>query len=203
MDPRVSSPLFRRTFLSIGVGTVLSSSIAGCVTAPGGSDDTDRRVRVVTVDDSPDIPVEPSVEVIAAAPTRSDPARLRVTVTNTADDPIQVGEERAIVFAYVHSTERPGLILLPAGESDYPAVRSGCWRLTEGIAVAEYYGVVDLDPGESTDRVVGVWGDSELTEGCLPMGRFRFETTFSGGPDQDAIGDPQWNANWGFALEVE
>ncbi|MDX1745844.1 MAG: hypothetical protein R3324_07905 [Halobacteriales archaeon] len=140
---------------------------------------------------------------MSASPTTARPTQLKVTVTNVSDEPISVGEERAIVFAYVHSETRPGLVLLPASESVSPP-RDGCWRLPEPIAIAEYYGVVDLAPGESTERTLGVWGGPELTEGCLPTGEFRFETTFSGGPARDGgIDPPEWTASWGFSLTVE
>ena len=193
----------RRRLLTKGVGGVLCFSLAGCVTAPDGSTDAERRIRLIDSDDRPAIPVSPSIEVLAAKPSESDPARLRVTVTNDSDAAIQVGEERAIVFAYVHSVAHPGLVLLPVDDSDYPAVRPGCWRLTDSIAIAEYYGVVDLQPGESTERVVGVWADPEVQSNCLPTGRFRFETTYRGGPAGETIGEPEWDATWGFDLRVE
>lgn len=179
--------------------------IAGCVTAPGDGDTgtTDRTIAIGSTDDLPDIPVRPRVDVTAAKPTASSPPGLRVTITNQSDHRIGVGEERAIVFAYVHSEERPGLVLLPAPAADDPAVRRGCWRLAEPIAIAEYYGVVGLDPGESTDRELGVWGGPELTTGCLPTGTFRFRTTYRGGPsERAAIDAPEWEARWGFTIEV-
>ena len=203
MEFGVSPATTRRTVLAKGVGGILSFSLAGCVTAPDGPSDADRRVRLIDHDDRPDIPASPSVEILTAKPSASDPARLRVTVTNDSNAAIQVGEERAIVFAYVHSVAQPGLVLLPVDGSDYPAVRPGCWRLTDSIAIAEYYGVVDLQPGESIDRTVGVWADPEVSSNCLPTGTYRFETTYRGGPDVETVGEPEWDAIWGFDLRVE
>lgn len=188
----------RRSLLRLGAIPLL----AGCVAPPGDSSGGGR-VSIVSVDDPPDLPVRPAVEVVTPAASSDAPPQLRVTVTNTADHPVEVGEERDIVFAFVHSQERPGLQLLPESEEGYPAVRPGCWRLAEPIFVAEYYGIVPLDPGESTARTVGVWGSPDLEAGCLPTGEFRFLTTYTVARDErEGMDEPDDSARWGFTLRV-
>jgi hypothetical protein len=158
-------------------------------------------VSIVDRDDRPEVPVRPAIEVVAADATGAAPPALRATVVNTADHPIEVGEERAIVFAFVAS-EEPGLTLVPT-DTEAEAVETGCWRLSDAIAIPEYYGVVTLEPGESTARRVGVWGSPE-GEGCLPTGAFRFTTEYTGARDRDDdIEDQEWSARWGFTLAVE
>lgn len=192
----------RRRCLSAGLAT--AGLFAGCLALPdGGSTPTPTsEISIVDRDVPPNVPVVPSVEV--AAPTASDagPPELDVAVENAADYPIEVGEERAIVFAFVSSEERPGLTLVPV-DGDYPAVKAGCWRLAETIAVPEYYGVVDLEPGEAFQRRIGVWGSPD-GEGCLPTGRFRFETQYEGARDRsEGIDEQEWRGAWGFTLAVE
>ncbi|MDZ7702550.1 MAG: hypothetical protein U5J98_11100 [Halobacteriales archaeon] len=192
----------RRQYLASGLGA--AGLLAGCLsTGDGGSTPTPRPViSIVDRDAPPDIPVEPSVEVATAAASGDGPPELRTSVENTADHPIEVGEERAIVFAFVSSEERPGLTLLPAG-GEYPAVEPGCWRLREPIAIAEYYGVVELAPGEASSRRVGVW-ESPDGEGCLPTGEFRLATTYAGARDRtDGVEEREWQGTWGFTLAVE
>ncbi len=192
----------RRDYL-IG-GLAASGLLAGCVNVPtGGGSPTPRpRVRITETDGRPDLPVRPAIEVVAAEPTAGGPPELRAALTNTADHAIEVGEERDIVFAFVTSQARPGLTLLPI-DDDYDAVEPGCWRLADPVVVPEYYGVISLDPGETTERRLGVWASPDGS-GCLPPGEFRFQTTYAGAPDRDdAVQDPAWSGQWGFTLAVE
>lgn len=177
--------------------------LAGCLGLSDGGSPTPRpSVSVVDRLDRPDIPVRPDIELVTAAASDAGPPVLRATVENTADHPIEVGEERAIVFAYVASQPDRGLTLVPADES-YDPVRTGCWRLAEQIAVPEYYGIVSLDPGETTERRLNVWGSPD-GEGCLPAGEFRFLTQYAGARDRgDGIEDQEWAGEWGFTLAVE
>lgn len=192
--------MYRRTFLRASAGA--APLVAGCLASPSTGDSRRRRVSVVERDDPPDLPVRPSVEVVAPRATDDAPPRIGATVTNTADYPVEVGEERAVVFAFVASEERPGIILLPGPADQYSPTDPGCWRLTEPVAVPEYYGIVRLAPGESTERVVGVWGTPD-GEGCLPTGRFRFTTTYSVARDEtDGIDGPEERAEWGFDVEI-
>lgn len=178
-------------------------TLVGCLTLPdGGRTPTGgRTVSIVDRDPAPDLPVRPSVEVATPEATDAGPPELHATLENVADYPVQVGEERAIVFAFVDSEERPGLTLLPVGD-DYPSVEPGCWRLAEPVAIPEYYGTVDLDPGETVARRVGAWGSPD-GDGCLPTGRFRFTTLYAGARDLgEGFEEQQWQADWGFTLAV-
>lgn len=192
----------RRRYLATGFAA--SGLVAGCLALPdGGSTPTQRpRISVIERAELPDIPVRPSVEITAPEASDEAPPELRATVENTADYPIEVGEERAIVFAFVYSEAQPGLQLLPT-DGDYQAVEPGCWRLAESVVVAEYYGVVSLEPGETTERRLGVWASPD-GEGCLPNGEFRFETQYAGARDREAgIEDEEWRGSWSFTLDVE
>ena len=133
-------------------------------------------VTLASVDQRPNLPVRPTVEVLEPVATQEHPPRLRVTVENGSDGPITLGEARAVVFQYVTS-ESGELTLLPPGE-DYPA-EAGCWRLREGIAVTEEYRTVTLDPGEAHASDLDLYGAPTQEDVCLPVGEHRFETVFS------------------------
>lgn len=192
--------MHRRQFIASGLAA--SSLVAGCLTvSDGGTTPTRRVVSVTARDGSPDIPVRPTVEVAQPMASDAGPPELVAAVENTADHPIEVGEERAIVFAYVSSDELPGLTLVPSDDDAEP-VDLGCWRLADAIAVPEYYGIVTLEPGETTDRQLDVWG-SPAGDACLPTGEFRFSTRYAGARDQsEGIEEQEWSGSWGFTLEV-
>ncbi|WP_254543833.1 hypothetical protein [Halomarina pelagica] len=165
-------------------------------------------VSLAGVDDPPDLPVRPAVEVLHADATDERPPRLRVTLTNEADHAVEVGEGRAVLFEYVGSSDRR-LVLLPGPADRYEAIRSGCWTLAEPIAVTAEYRLLALDAGESISRDLGVWGAADRDGGgdadaCLPTGEFRFESAYAVARDeQRGLDDPEWEATWGFALRVE
>lgn len=184
-------------------GSLGTAVLAGCIRAPsarpppGGS-----RVVLLETDTIPLISSQPSVEVTSAEITETAPAVLTATVTNMSDRTILVGEERAIVFAYVRSEQSPGLQLLPQPASQYPAEQPGCWRLESEIAIAEYYGTVELSQDESVSATLGLWGLPDITDGCVPAGEYRFQTQFSVWHG-DEINGPDETAEWGFTLEVQ
>ena len=156
-------------------------------------------VSVVAIDEAPDLPIRPTVEVVTEAATEATPPQLRVTVTNEADEVISIGEGRDVVFAYV-ADEDGLLILLPAGE-EYPA-EAGCWRLTEGIAVTEEYRTTELDPGESTSQLLDLYA-LPGEDACLPVGQFRFTSTYSVARGPDRIPTEGSSAEWGFTVTLE
>lgn len=194
-------PWTRRQALAAG-GTISSAVVAGCIRAPSGRPPAGgNRVVLVDTDSIPLISAQPSVEVSSPQITESSPGIVTATVTNMSDDTILVGEERAIVFAYVQSEQTPGLQLLPEPASQYPASHPGCWRLSSGIAIAEYYGTVELSQGESVNANLGVWALPEVRDACVPVGEYRFQTQFTVWEGRE-LNDAEETATWGFTLAV-
>ncbi|AUV83863.1 hypothetical protein C2R22_03550 [Salinigranum rubrum] len=178
-------------------GTGTDSSGAGG-TRPEGTGGPG--VTLVSVDDDPDLPVRPSVELVRDTATADHPPQLRTTLTNTTDSPVRVGEGRAVHFEYVYSGDDQ-LVLLPGGE-EWPA-EPDCWRLTEGIAVTEEYRMLDISPGEPSTRLVDLYatpGEGEDADACLPVGEHRFETTIS---VLSESGEQQESVTWGFTVLLE
>lgn len=155
-------------------------------------------VSFASIDDEPDLPVQPGVEIVREAATSESPPRLRTTLTNTSDGSVTVGEGRAVHFEYV-TDDSNALVLLP-GESDreWPAAPD-CWRLTEGILVTEEYRTFEIEAGASSSRVVDLYATVD-GDGCLPVGEYRFETTVSIVSSGD---EPQSSADWGFSIVLE
>ncbi|KTG26868.1 hypothetical protein [Haloferax profundi] len=158
-------------------------------------------IVLTSVDSAPDIPIEPTVEVHKDVATDDHPPQLRVTLTNTSDERVEVGEGRAIFFQYVGDDSRD-LILLPAGQ-EYPA-EPGCWRLDDPIAVTEEYRIETFEPGESKSALVDLYGAAKEDgeDSCLPVGEFRFETTFAVG-GLTGGDEKRTTATWGFSLSLE
>jgi hypothetical protein len=157
-------------------------------------------VTIVSVDDAPDLPVRPSVELTRDTATADHPPQLRTTLTNTTDAPVAVGEGRAVHFEYVYD-DATHLVLLPAGE-EWPA-DPDCWRLTDGIAVTEEYRTFEVAPDEPSTRLVDLYatpGEGEDADACLPVGEYRFETTIS---VLSAGGEQESSARWGFSVLLE
>lgn len=156
-------------------------------------------VSLTGVDDAPDLPVAPTVEITKGVATEEHPPQLCVTVTNESDETVHVGEGRAVVFAYVTS-ESDELVLLPTG-SDYPA-EPGCWRLAEPIAVTAEYRILTLEPGESVTQRLALYGAAG-GDGCLPVGEHRFETTYNVTRGTNGTSSDGEQARWGFAVSLE
>jgi hypothetical protein len=164
------------------------------------------RVRVTDRDEQPTVPIRYEAEMVAPLATADHPPRLRVSVTNTSDHGIVLGEERAVKFHHL----QPGdgaLYLLPAesGEPTREPTNPGCWRLTEPVAVATYYGTISLGPGETRSAESALYGHWELPEDrCLPAGDHRVENSIGYGEDSDAVlGGGNERFDWGFTLAVE
>jgi hypothetical protein len=150
----------------------------------------------VSTDEDPELPIQPSVELVRDTATADHPPRLRTTLENTGDEPVSVGEGRAVHFEHV--TDDSGALTLLPGDGEYPA-EADCWRLTEGIAITEEYRTFEIDAGESSSRLVDLYATPDA-DGCLPVGEHRFETTVSIVSD-DA--EPQSSAEWGFSILLE
>jgi len=135
----------RRYLRGIGGGSALLVGGAGCLGrgSPNGDDNGTRPsgtggpgITVVSVDGTDDSPVVPSVEIVREAATESSPPRLRTTLENTGDEPVTVGEGRAVHLEYV--TDDSGALVFLPSDGEFPA-EPGCWRLTDGVAVTEEY----------------------------------------------------------------
>jgi hypothetical protein len=215
----------RRTYLRAtgGVGLGGLACLAGCASTggdgsdggddsgggdlPGGDDGGDAGgtrpegtggpgVSIVGVDDDPAVPVAPTVEVVREAATEEHPPRLRVTLANAGEEPLRLGEGRAVHFEYV--TDGTGALVLLPGDGDFPA-EPDCWRLTDSVVTTEEYRTFELAPGASSDRVVDLYA-TPGEDACLPVGEYRFETTIAVvGPDAE----PESSATWGFAVVLE
>ena len=195
----------RRRYLQYAAGATLTAALAGCTdtvpddstnTTDGGTETrpTDTGgpgVTIAATDDDPGIPIQPTVEVVRGAATNEHPPQLRTTLTNTSEETVTVGDGRAIHFEYV-TADSGRLTLLPPG-GDYPA-EDGCWRLSEGIITTAEYRTVKIAAGESHSRPVDLYATTD-TEGCLPVGEYRFETTISLTGD-----DAESSVSWGFSI---
>ncbi|WP_251343192.1 hypothetical protein [Haloplanus halophilus] len=155
-------------------------------------------VTLVAVDDCPALPIRPAVEIVREAATPEHPPRLRTRLANAGDEPVRVGEGRAVHFEYV--TDDSGALVLLPGEPgrDYPA-DPDCWRLTEGVAVTEEYRTFEVTAGGSSSRPVDLYATPD-GDGCLPVGEYRFETTVAVVSD---AAEPESSARWGFSVLLE
>jgi hypothetical protein len=201
----------RRQYLRYigGAGSILISGLAGCTggstdTPPSGNNSSGTRpegtggpgISIVSTDEDPELPIQPSVELVRDTATADHPPRLRTTLENTGDEPVSVGEGRAVHFEHV--TDDSGALTLLPGDGEYPA-EADCWRLTEGIAITEEYRTFEIDAGDSSSRLVDLYATPDV-DGCLPVGEYRFETTIAIVSD-DA--EPQSSAEWGFSVLLE
>ena len=153
-------------------------------------------VTLVSVDACPALPVQPAVEIVREAATPEQPPGLRTVLTSTADEPIRVGEGRAVHFEYVMD-DAGELVLLPGG-GEYPA-DPDCWRLREGIATTEEYRTFEIEAGGSSARPVDLYATPD-GDACLPVGEYRFETTIS---VVSEAAEPESSARWGFSILLE
>ncbi|MGB9954861.1 hypothetical protein ACOZ4B_00485 (plasmid) [Haloferax prahovense] len=160
-------------------------------------------ISLVGVDDAPDVPVEHEVEITEDLANDDHPPQVRITLTNTSDEVVEVGEGRTVFFQYVSDTTND-LIFLPA-DGEYPA-EAGCWRLEDHIAVTEEYRILSLEPGESRSELVNLYGVAQSEDeeaSCLPVGEFRFEADFATGGLSGSSDDERQEATWGFSLTLE
>ncbi|MFC6798147.1 hypothetical protein [Haladaptatus sp. DYSN1] len=219
----------RRSLLRVG-GLTAVGLLAGCVANGGGPADNDTTepgnnttddsllgpgnqsddpaggtrpagtggpgVTVVHTDDQPALPLEVAIAVTNEAATDDAPPQLEVSVTNTSERSVKVGEGRAIIFQYAID-DREQLQLLPAGEA-YPT-KKGCWRLTDGIAITEEYRIRTIEAGKTVTEKLDVYA-LKGGDGCLPVGTFDFETTYT---VMNEKGEEQKQDRWGFTIAME
>ncbi|MEF8840216.1 MAG: hypothetical protein V5A62_01130 [Haloarculaceae archaeon] len=201
----------RRQLLRLGAAA-LPVALAGCTSTGGPGYATtdsptpaDTPVEVVSTADAPDVPVEYDVTMAEPVATGEHPARLHATIRNPTDSAVVLGEERAVQFHHVTS-EDGALHLLPADSRVEEFADPGCWRLTDHVAVAEYYGTFEIPAGGSVDAESAVMGGADLPEGtCLPTGEHRVLTSGRVAGDAETLLDGGGEAadyEWGFTLRV-
>lgn len=182
---------------------------------PGGDDDGDggdsgeTRLRgtggpgvtLAVRDPQPKLPLDIAVEVIRDVATDEEPPALRVSITNTSESAIGLGEGRAVVFAYRSSTDNQ-LTLLPA-DFDAPTTK-GCWRLTDGIAITEEYRTTRIEAGETLTQDLSLYAsyDESQADACLPVGEHRFESVYTVFSDPDSMEESE-QATWGFSVLLD
>lgn len=176
------------------------------------ADEVQRQISVESVDSVPDkYAVAIDVELLNGTVTGENPARVRATITNTAD-----GERRltqndgdcALFDRDEGASESPGLHLHRPG---FPGFAQDCrdpsrvgnlWRFDlseDAICAVQQYGCgrVTYAAGESRPETYQVW-DDYAASGYMPPGTYRFATTVAIGPQDDAE-----EFEWGFSLAVE
>ena len=116
-----------------------------------------------------------------------------------------MGEEWDILFHHVTSGDDV-LYLHPASEETWDGpVEPGCWRLTEYVAIPEYYGTIPLQAGETMQADAYVYGHPDLPEdSCLPEGDYQLRTNGIAGDDEESIsgGTGGTEFDWSFTLQV-
>jgi hypothetical protein len=148
------------------------------------------------MDSQPAGPLRIDVQITNDTATTEQPPKLNVTVTNTGDEAVTVGEARAVVFEYQHSKGN-ALMLLP--EAFEAPSEPDCWRLTEPIAITQEYRTERLDPGASMASDLSLYASAQTPAGtCLPVGEHRFESSYALTP-----GDDQQQLTWGFSVLFE
>ena len=100
-------------------------------------------------------------------------------------------------FQYV--TDERGLLQLLPAEEEYAVAGEDCLRLTDTVAVTEEYRTEEIGPGETIEADVKLYALPEY-DGCVPVGEFRFETTYAVGP---SIEELDRRAQWGFAVVLD
>lgn len=226
----------RRTLLSsVGLSSLAGiASLAGCTAiandVPGGNGepsadtgdggapselahppDATHRAAVVGSDGPPDLPVRPAVAFANPYVTSGSSPVVRVTVENPTDEPIVVGEYRAVVFQYVTS-EGGEYVWLPHSERStdgdpdrtrpaYDVQTADCRRLASHPAQTLEYGTVEIPADGSLRAYVGLYATPEADR-CVPLDDRRFETVYAYLPD--GIGsDGGEQDRWGFTVRVE
>lgn len=153
-------------------------------------------VSLVAVDE-PAAPLAADVTLTEPVATAEAPPALRVTLTNTGETRVRVGEGRAARFRYVRDGSGRLVLLPAAGEWD---AEPDCWRLRDDVLVTEEYRTFVLDPGAAATADLHLYATPG--DACLPVGEHRFTTPYRVG---DAATTPGEGAQgeWGFTVLLE
>jgi hypothetical protein len=185
-------------------------------TPPDGPTDTrsptelpadETTVDIVGTSPAREAPLEYEVSMLHTSPTENHPPVLRTRITNTRDAVTRLGEEREAQHQYVRSEDETLLLLGYGwlGDRQYriPADQ-GCWRLESPPLHLDYYGWLDLDPGEIVTTDSPLYGSSSLAEDrCLPSGIYQFSPDVFWSDADDRPDGSSRRVNWGFTLRVE
>lgn len=212
----------RKVLKALGASVV---PLAGC-TGLGGENSTQRpsntethtpppyngqsEVRLSSVDDVPmDVPLEPSAEVTQSKITADQTARLRVRVTNTADQPVWNSNVR--IPAFSNFVTQPGpegqKLLLLKPDEQYDTASAECWRaeLTEPELNHAYTNAatdIRFDAGESKATEFDIYGHPENANRCLLPGAYPIESGYNV-TDEAESDEAKWEYKWGFSITVE
>lgn len=186
-----------------------SVALAGCTTSRGPFESEPSLPLAVSVGslqtEAVPEPVEYTVEAVEDRITREHTARIRVTVENTADDPVYI--EGASNFP-LHNTVGEGAPwgLVVAGTE--PTRRAPDCLIPEnpGEAFAQPVGVTGngggkFGPGDRdhAERTLWVSADDE----CLPRGETTFRTDTVAFRREDTPSEEATLFGWGFEVSVE
>lgn len=196
----------RRAVLA-GGGLTLAASLVGCLT-PGADGDTDTggedgdastRIVDVTVDSTPDLPVEPDVSVVNSAATATTPPSIAVSWENVADGSVRVGEANSIVFASARSEDESAQLLAfdRIGDRSDKVSFADCWYVSGELGFDGDYEIIDLEPGQSHTAEPDLYA---RTDGCLASESYQFETLVS---VEDRYGQDATSDEWGFTLDID
>lgn len=156
------------------------------------------RASIESTDDPSENDVSPSVEVVEPSITTDHTARLRVTLTNDGDDPVEVESGRRKVFGAFYSEGDAPKLLLASFDWSLESVGETCWRPEGRVEPSDVVASYRLAAGERVSLDAEVW-DAPSNEGmCLQAGTYRFEHEYHLGPDGSSS-----EFTWGFDLSVE
>lgn len=107
------------------------------------------------------------------------PLGFDITVTNTTETTLLVGDIQEMFFELVESREEPAYKLYPPLGDDQFSFSDGCWTVNDFHGQDSTFNPIQLDAGESeTQRV---YLATNPTEDCSKQPTLTFETTVSYG----------------------
>lgn len=170
-----------------------------------------RQVSLAGVDDVADHPIAIDVKLLNDTVTGEQPARVRVTVTNEADEQraFTPNEGDCALFNREKGVSDPAGVHLY--QRDIPGYGPPCanagrrgnlWRLNLSASTScriLAYGCSQgtYDAGETQSSTYRVWDDHSVA-GYMPPDTYRFERTVTIGD-----GDESEEFTWGFSLTIE
>lgn len=203
----MATPWSRRDALKIG-STTGSLALAGCINMPSDQgSETSPKIRL----ESDPVPGEWNVEIdvtISNQFSSEDPARLRISLTNTAGHGREYWLGRLTPFMNIvgeHRSNDARILLYPVhphpgvdtyhGEEAPAAIPSrpvdGCWRAKDYISIDLGPQKVTLSPQEEIGETYAVL-DHPDNSNCLAEGEYRFDdSTITPTADE-----------WGFTLSI-